>query len=103
MDLDTMQASATRASDMLKLLGHPHRLMVLCELKMGEKSVSELAKSVGVSQSPLSQHLARMRYEDVVETRREGQTVFYSLKEGEASSLIEALYDIFCAPNAESN
>jgi len=72
MDLETMQTSATRASDMLKLLGHPHRLMVLCELKMGEKSVSELANKVGVSQSPLSQHLARMRYEDVVETRRDG-------------------------------
>ncbi|MFP6805114.1 MAG: metalloregulator ArsR/SmtB family transcription factor [Pseudomonadales bacterium] len=100
MDLETMQASATRASDMLKLLGHPHRLMVLCELKMGEKSVSELANRVGVSQSPLSQHLARMRYEDVVETRRDGQTVYYSLKEGEASLLIESLYEIFCAPNA---
>lgn len=72
MDLETMQTSATRASDMLKLLGHPHRLMVLCELKKGEKSVSELANKVGVSQSPLSQHLARMRYEDVVETRRDG-------------------------------
>jgi DNA-binding transcriptional ArsR family regulator len=100
MDLETMQASATRASDMLKLLGHPHRLMVLCELKMGEKSVSELANRVGVSQSPLSQHLARMRYEDVVETRRDGQTVYYSLKEGEASLLIDSLYEIFCAPNA---
>jgi DNA-binding transcriptional ArsR family regulator len=100
MDLETMQASATRASDMLKLLGHPDRLMVLCELKMGEKSVSELANRVGVSQSPLSQHLARMRYEDVVETRRDGQTVYYSLKEGEASLLIESLYEIFCAPNA---
>ena len=100
MDLDTMQASATRASDMLKLLGHPHRLMVLCELKMGERSVSELAKRVGVSQSPLSQHLARMRYENVVEPRRDGQTVYYSLKKGEASLLIESLYEIFCAPNA---
>lgn len=100
MDLETMHASATRASDILKLLGHPHRLMVLCELKMGEKSVSELAKRVGVSQSPLSQHLARMRYEDVVETRRAGQTVYYSLKEGEASLLIESLYETFCAPNA---
>ena len=100
MDLETMHASATRASDMLKLLSHPHRLMVLCELKMGEKSVSELANRVGLSQSPLSQHLARMRYEDVVETRRDGQTVYYSLKEGEASLLIESLYEIFCAPNA---
>ena len=98
MDLETMQSSASRASDMLKLLGHPQRLMVLCQLKMGEKSVSELSEIVGVAQSPLSQHLARMRYEDVVETRREGQTVYYSLKEGEASRLIGALYEIFCVP-----
>ena len=57
MDLETMQTSSTRARDTLKLLGQPHRLMVLCELKKGEKSVSELANKVGVSQSPLSQHL----------------------------------------------
>ena len=94
-----MQASAQRASDMMKLLGHPHRLMILCELKMGEKSVGELSKSVGIAQSPLSQHLARMRYEDVVESRRDAQTVYYSLKEGEASQLIQAMYEIFCEPN----
>ncbi|MBT4160291.1 MAG: winged helix-turn-helix transcriptional regulator [Gammaproteobacteria bacterium] len=99
MDLETMQASAQRASDMMKLLGHPHRLMILCELKMGEKSVGELSKSVGIAQSPLSQHLARMRYEDVVESRRDAQTVYYSLKEGEASQLIQAMYEIFCEPN----
>ena len=94
-----MQASAQRASDMMKLLGHPHRLMILCELKMGEKSVGELSKSGGIAQSPLSQHLARMRYEDVVESRRDAQTVYYSLKEGEASQLIQAMYEIFCEPN----
>ncbi|MBT7369083.1 MAG: winged helix-turn-helix transcriptional regulator [Gammaproteobacteria bacterium] len=99
MDLETMQASAQRASDMMKLLGHPHRLMILRELKMGEKSVGELSKSVGIAQSPLSQHLARMRYEDVVESRRDAQTVYYSLKEGEASQLIQAMYEIFCEPN----
>ncbi len=94
-----MQASAQRASEMMKLLGHPHRLMILCELKVGEKSVGELSKSVGIAQSPLSQHLARMRYEDVVESRRDAQTVYYSLKEGEASQLIQAMYEIFCEPN----
>lgn len=101
MDLETMQASATRASDMMKLLGHPHRLMILCELKMGEQSVGELSKKIGIAQSPLSQHLARMRYEDVVESRRDAQTVYYSIKEGEASKLIEAMYSIFCEPNAQ--
>ena len=94
-----MAASAQKASDMMKLLGHPHRLMILCELKMGEQSVGELSKKIGIAQSPLSQHLARMRHEDVVESRRDAQTVYYSLKEGEASQLIQALYRIFCEPN----
>jgi len=99
MDLETMQASAQRASEMMKLLGHPHRLMILCELQMGERSVGELSRSIGIAQSPLSQHLARMRYEDVVESRRDAQTVYYSLKEGEAAQLIQAMYEIFCEPN----
>ncbi len=99
MDLETMQASAQRASEMMKLLGHPHRLMILCELKMGELSVGELSRKIGIGQSPLSQHLARMRYENVVESRRDAQTVYYSLKEGEASALIQALYEIFCEPS----
>lgn len=96
MDLVTMRVSAERVSNLLKLLGHPDRLMVLCQLKMGEKSVSDLSEIVGVAQSPLSQHLARMRYEDVVETRRDGQTVYYSLKDADASKLVEALNEIFC-------
>lgn len=98
MDLQTMQASAEKASDMMKLLGHPHRLMILCELKVGEQSVGELSKKIGIAQSPLSQHLARMRHENVVESRRDAQTVYYSLKDGEASQLIQALYEIFCEP-----
>ena len=93
-----MQESAQRASDMMKLLGHPHRLMILCQLKMGEQSVGELSRMIGIAQSPLSQHLARMRYENVVESRRDAQTVYYSLKEGEASELIGAMYEIFCEP-----
>ena len=100
MDLQTMQASAEKASDMMKLLGHPHRLMILCELKVGEQSVGELSKKIGIAQSPLSQHLARMRHENVVESRRDAQTVYYSLKDGEASQLIQALYEIFCEPKA---
>ncbi len=96
MDLDKMLESAQRASDMMKLFGHKHRLMMLCELKMGEKSVGELSKTLGISQSLVSQHLARMRHEDVVNSRRDAQVVYYSLKEGEAALLISSLYDIFC-------
>ena len=96
MDLEVMQASAERASNMMKLLGHPHRLMILCELKLQERSVGELSEKLGISQSLVSQHLARMRHEDVVDSRRDAQVVFYSLKEGAASDLIAVMYEIFC-------
>ena len=59
MDLDLMQENATRASDLMKLLGHHHRLMILCELNQGECSVGDLSEKIGINQSPLSQHLAR--------------------------------------------
>jgi len=96
MDLEKMQESAQRASEMMKLLGHQHRLMILCELKVEEKSVGALSNTIGISQSLVSQHLARMRHENVVTSRRDAQVVYYSLKEGEAAKLIEAMYDIFC-------
>ena len=96
MDLEKMQESAQRACDIMKLLGHPHRLMILCELKIGERSVGVLSTTIGISQSLVSQHLARMRHENVVTSRRDAQSVYYSLKEGEAARVIAALYDIFC-------
>ena len=98
MDLDLMQANAARASDLMKLLSHPHRLMILCELNQGERSVGELAEKIGINQSPLSQHLARMRHEGVVEARREAQTVYYSLAGEETSAVISLLYNLYCQP-----
>ncbi len=103
MDLEKMQESAQRASEMMKLLGHRHRLMILCELKMAEKSVGELSETIGISQSLVSQHLARMRHENVVTSRRDAQVVYYSLQEGEAATLIAALYDIFCDPGSDNS
>ncbi len=98
MDLELMQENAARASEMMKLLGHPHRLMILCELNQGERSVTELCQKVGINQSPLSQHLARMRHESVVESRREAQTVYYSLAGPEVSTIISLLYKLYCDP-----
>ncbi len=98
MDLELMQENAARASEMMKLLGHPHRLMILCELNQGECSVTELCQKVGINQSPLSQHLARMRHEGVVESRREAQTVYYSLAGPEVSTIIALLYELYCDP-----
>ena len=98
MNLQRMHANAIRASEMMKLLGHPHRLMILCELIEGERSVSELSERIGINQSPLSQHLARMRHEGVVESRRDAQTVYYSLTGPEVESIISTLYGLYCEP-----
>ncbi len=95
-DIATMQAAAGRASAMMKTLGHSGRLMILCNLAEGERAVGELADDLGMSQSALSQHLMRMRSEGLVETRREAQTVFYRLTEGEVRQVIQSLYTIFC-------
>lgn len=96
MDLEKMRSSAADVSDLLKLLGHPDRLMVLCQLKFGEQSVGELSRNLGVKQSPLSQHLARMRHEGVVTSRREAQTIFYSITDPKITQVISVLYELYC-------
>ena len=96
MDLEVMHESAADVSDLLKLLGHPDRLMVLCQLKFGEQSVGELSKNLGIKQSPLSQHLARMRHEGVVKARRDAQTMFYSIADPKVAQVITVLYDLYC-------
>ena len=96
-DLEQMKKAADQASSLMKTLGHRGRLMVLCQLATGEKSVGELSELLEIPQSPLSQHLSRMRNEGLVETRRNAQTIFYSLKSDEAGKIIECLYGLFCA------
>lgn len=91
-----MKESAATASDLLKLLGHPDRLMILCQLKTGDQSVGQLAEDLQIKQSPLSQHLARMRHEGVVTCRREAQTMYYSIASEEVASLVSVLYELFC-------
>jgi ArsR family transcriptional regulator len=98
IDLRQMARSANRASALMKTLGHKDRLMILCHLTDGEKSVGQIADLLEISQSPLSQHLSRMRKEGLVDTRREAQTIYYSLSSGEASRIVEVLYELFCAP-----
>ncbi len=96
ISLETMRTEAERASSLMKTLGHPGRLMVLCHLAEHEMSVGDIAESLEMSQSALSQHLARMRAEGLVETRRESQTVYYRLADGDARQVIENLYRIYC-------
>jgi ArsR family transcriptional regulator, virulence genes transcriptional regulator len=99
MNIDPVELApkAAQAESFLKALANRHRLMVLCELHKGEHSVTQLQEAVGLSQSSLSQHLARLREDCLVKTRRESQTIYYSLANENVSRFIALLYDIFCA------
>lgn len=96
MNLAELQTRAQHASALLKAMSNPVRLLVLCQLAEGEKSVGELEQVVDVSQSALSQHLALLRNRGLVKFRREGQTLYYSLAGAEAAALLAALYQIYC-------
>jgi DNA-binding transcriptional ArsR family regulator len=97
IDASKMARAAQKASDLMKTLGHKDRLMVLCHLASGEKSVGELANLLDIPQSPLSQHLARMRKESLVSTRREAQTIFYSISSGKAGRMVELMHELYCS------
>ena len=97
MDLLALEAKAELASRLLKSLANERRLLILCHLVQGEKSVGELEKLVGLSQSALSQHLVRLRKEAMVTTRREAQTIFYSVASTDAKAVLATLYELFCA------
>jgi DNA-binding transcriptional ArsR family regulator len=97
IDPRKMASAAQKASDLMKTLGHKDRLMVLCHLTSGEKSVGELASLLNIPQSPLSQHLARMRKESLVDTRREAQTIYYSIASGEAERIVSLMHELYCS------
>lgn len=90
--------SAGRAAALLRLLAHEKRLMVLCQLADGEMSVGAIQQRVGLSQSALSQHLALLRADGIVATRREGQTIHYRIANHSALKVIETLAELFCPP-----
>ncbi len=98
-DMEPVNRNVKQASSILKAMSNHHRLLVLCQLAVGEKSVGELEKIIGLSQSALSQHLARLRRQNLVKTRRQAQTIFYSLDGEEAARIIDALHDIFAEAN----
>ena len=97
-DLSLFEESAGRAAALLRLLSNEKRLMVLCQLADGEMSVGEIQTRVGLSQSALSQHLALLRDEGVVATRRESQTIYYRVADHAAMRIIETLAELFCPP-----
>lgn len=96
LDVDELKSNAQRASELLKAMSNEKRLMILCYLAGGEKAVGEMEKLVGLSQSALSQHLARLRRDGLVKTRRASQTIYYSLSGGEAAAIMETLYGLYC-------
>jgi len=97
IDARQMAVAADKASELMKTLGHKDRLMVLCHLASGEKSVGELARLLDIPQSPLSQHLARMRKESLVKTRREAQSIYYSIASEEAARIVGVMHELYCS------
>lgn len=98
MDIAELEKNAERASELLAAMANPRRLMVLCKLIDGEKSVTALAEAVGLSQSALSQHLAKLRERGLVKTRRDAQTIYYSVGSEEVRGILSTLYGLYCAP-----
>lgn len=98
IDPEAMRGHAGDAAQLLKALANDKRLLILCLLAEGEHSVGELNALLDLSQSALSQHLAVLREEGLVGTRREAQTIYYSLAPGPAFQVIQTLHDIYCAP-----
>ena len=98
VDLDTLLANARQASEFLKALAHEARLVILCLLSEGEKSVTEIEQTLRLRQRAVSQQLARLRADGLVDTRRDGKNIYYSLASSEVRDVIVALHRAFCRP-----
>ncbi len=95
-ELDSMVENATKASNFLKAISHEGRLMILCHLVTGEKSVTELENLLSARQAAVSQQLSRLRLEGLVIPRREGKAIYYSLADEKPRRILEVVYDLFC-------
>ncbi|NNE51551.1 MAG: helix-turn-helix transcriptional regulator [Sulfitobacter sp.] len=95
-DMDRMADNAVRASNFLKAISHEGRLMILCHLASGEKSVTELETLLSARQAAVSQQLSRLRLEGLVTPRRDGKTIYYSLTDDRPKRIMEVVYDLFC-------
>lgn len=95
-DMDKMAANAMEASNFLKAISHEGRLMILCHLASGEKSVTELEDLLSARQAAVSQQLSRLRLEGLVTPRREGKAIYYSLTDDRPKQIMEVVYDLFC-------
>lgn len=95
-DLLLIQQNASKASNFMKKLSHPDRLLILCHLSFGELSAGELAKKSQLNLSAFSQHLAILRTAEIVQVRRESQTLYYSIKDKASLRILDTLKEIFC-------
>lgn len=95
-ELQSLMQKARKASDFLKALAHENRLVILCLLSERERSVTELEELLALSQAAVSQQLARLRHEGLVETRRDGRVIYYRLADETTKSFIQAIYNKFC-------
>jgi DNA-binding transcriptional ArsR family regulator len=102
LDPKTMRNAAGAASGLLKALANPHRLMIICQLLEGRRSVGEMAAFLGIRDSTVSQHLALMRRDGLVATTREGQTIWYAINSPAAKAVLETLFALYCAPAQKS-
>lgn len=96
LELQDMEAAADQASELLRALGNRHRLLLLCQLTEGERSVGDLAAFLHLRDSTVSQHLSLLRRDGLVRTRRDGQTIWYSLASPAARRILETLFEVFC-------
>ena len=102
-ELTELHDMAAHACDLLKAMANEWRLMILCQLSEGERTVSELQAMLGLSQSALSQHLAVLRREKIVKARKHAQSVSYSLAGEDATKVMHTLHDVFCGAAKDSN
>ncbi len=97
MEMDRMEQNAEKASQLLTAMANPKRLLILCNLLDAELNVSQIAERVDLGQSPLSQHLSKLRAWGLVKTRRDGQQIKYTLASDEVRQVLTTLYNIYCA------
>ena len=102
LEVEALEDNAERAAALLRSIGSKWRLLVLCQLVKGEKSVGELERIIGLSQSALSQHLMVLRRNDLVKTRRSAQMIFYSLNGPEVTAILTTLYGLYCGNDDET-
>ena len=96
IDPEAMKAGAETASDLLKSLSNRYRLLILCRLADGERSVGQLAEFLGIRDSTVSQHLALLRRDRIIAARRDGQTIWYHIESDPAREIVNTLYNSFC-------